>query len=170
MISCVFIFLTRLGRYAAACVILTACGKTESPTASTSASSNTKGSKAMPMDRLEWNLKTLVGAYQQSGHTNPKWDEAVTGALTEFARSHCGLTKSNEDVSAIISNQCKTATEAGCDDPMVQYLHIRFCKSQSESEKAFAEAYIAAAQEMEKSSYPNIRKSLRVATGDAAIR
>jgi hypothetical protein len=110
------------------------------------------------MDRLEWNLKTLLGAYQQSGHTNTKWDEAVKGAFTEFARSHCGLAESNEKSSAIISNNCRTAMEAGCDDPMVRYLHIRFCMSQSESKKTFADAFSAAAQELEKSSYPSIRK------------
>jgi hypothetical protein len=110
------------------------------------------------MDRLAWNMKTLVEAYQQCGHTNPKWDESVKSALTEFARSHCGLAESNEDVGGIISNKCVTAVEAGCDDPMVRYLHIRFCMSQSESAKAFADAFSAVAQEMEKSSYPSIRK------------
>ena len=53
--------------------------------------------------RLKWNLKTLVNAYQKAGHTNPKWDEPATRALTEFARVRAQCAESKEAWGWIIA-------------------------------------------------------------------
>lgn len=108
--------------------------------------------------RLTWNLKTLVEAYEKAGHTNPKWDEPAKRALTEFARSRSQCTESNEAWTLIIFTNCITATDAGCDDPMIRYLYIRFCMNQANSAQAFTDAYYQTAKDMQKSMYPPVRK------------
>lgn len=139
-----------VGLYTAACLIVVACNKT-------GASKKPSPEAALPT-RLDWNFKTLVDAYQKAGHTNPKWDEPAKRALTELARSRSRCTESNEAWGLIISTNCIAAMDAGCDDPMIRYLYIRFCMNQTNSPKAFADAFCETALEMEKSSYPNIRK------------
>lgn len=108
--------------------------------------------------RLTWNLKTLVEAYQQAGHTSPKWDEPAKRALTEFARTRSQCTESNEAGGQIIATNCSTAVDAGCDDPMIRYLYIRYCMNQTNSAKAFGDAFCKVAQDINQSSYPSIRK------------
>jgi len=113
---------------------------------------------ALVQQRFEWNYKTLVEPYEKAGHTSPKWDEPAKHALTEFARSRSQCVESNEAWGLIISTNCSAAMDAGCDDPMIHYLYIRFSMSQTNSTQAFADAFCTTALEMEKSSYPNIRK------------
>ncbi len=108
--------------------------------------------------RLAWNLKTLVDPYQKVGHTNPKWDEPAKRALTEFARVRSQCIESNEAWGWIISTNCTAASDAGCDDPMVNYLFIKFTMAQTNSSKKFLDAYYKVALDMQTSSYPTIRK------------
>jgi len=108
--------------------------------------------------RLTWNLKTLVDAYQKAGHTNPKWDEPAKRALTEFARVRSQCTESNESWGWIIATNCESAVQAGCDDPMVKYLFIRFALDQTNSKEVFLKAYCQTAKDMQKSAYPPVRK------------
>ena len=61
--------------------------------------------------RLTWNLKTLVEAYEKAGHTSPKWDEPAKRALTEFARTRSKSTESNEAWGLIISTNCIAAVD-----------------------------------------------------------
>ena len=63
------------------------------------------------MPSLEWNLKTLVDAYDQDGHSNPRWDETAKRALTELARARSRSTETNEDWALIISNNCTAAVD-----------------------------------------------------------
>lgn len=108
--------------------------------------------------RLAWNLKTLVEAYDKAGHTNPKWDEPAKRALTEFARTRSQCTESNEAWGFIICSNCIVAVDAGCDDPMVRYLFTRFSMDQTNSTRAFTDAFCQVAQDMQKSTYPPVRK------------
>jgi hypothetical protein len=137
-----------IGSCVASFLIVAGCKKTDA--------SKTLPSEAGPSTRLDWNLKTLVDAYQKAGHTNPKWDEQARSALTEFARNRSRSTAPNEASRLIISNNCAAAVETGCDDPMVRYLYNRYC--QTGSKQALADALCKGAQEMEQSSYPSIRK------------
>ena len=140
----------RGGLCAAIGLIFVACNKTDA--------TKKPAPEAAPLTRLEWNLKTLVDAYQKAGHTNPKWDEPAKRALTEFARTRSQGTESNEAWGWIISTNCIAATDAGCDDPMIRYLYNRFSMNQTNSSKAFADAFYGCAQGLEQSSYPGIRK------------
>lgn len=138
-----------IGLCPAAGLIFVACNKTDA--------SKSPG-ETMPLTRLDWNLKILVEAYQKSGHANPKWDVPAERALTEYANARSQTTESNENWGAIISNNCSAALEAGCDDPMIHLLHVRFGMDQTGSRQSFAEAFRVAALDMEASPYPDILK------------
>jgi hypothetical protein len=43
--------------------------------------------EAVKQTRLDWNVKRLVGAYQDIGSTDSDWDGFATNALLAFARS-----------------------------------------------------------------------------------
>ena len=110
---------------------------------------------AADRSRLKWSLSTTVEVYKKAGHTNPEWDEPAEAALTEFAR--VGALASDEDALSVLSNNCTIAISAGCDDPMIQYLHLRF-PTDDISKAKLTEAYGRLAPEMEGSAYPKIRK------------
>jgi tetratricopeptide (TPR) repeat protein len=129
----------------AVCLVLASCGKKISP----------QEAKQL---RLDWNLKTLVDVYQKSGNTDPKWDEPAKNALTEFARSRSNALDPDEDSAQIIRTNCTAAIKAGCDDPLVNYLFIKYAMSQTNSAKGFTDAMCKTADAMQQSSYPPIRK------------
>ena len=126
---------------------VTACKKTTAPT-----------SVAAKQSRLDWNLKTTVGAYQEIGNTDPKWDESATNALAEFAASRSQSFAPDEDWTTIIRTNCDAAVQAGCDDPMIRYLYIKFSMSETNTPQTFAAAFCKTADDMQQSSYPAIRK------------
>lgn len=139
-----------IGAYVVACLVFAACSKT--------GLSKKISPEAAKESRLDWNLKTTVGAYQEIGNTDPKWDEAATNALAEFAKSRSQSFAPDEDWTTIIRTNCDTAVQAGCDDPLIRYLYIRFCMSQTNGPQDFAKAFYGVAHDIQKSSYPNIRK------------
>jgi hypothetical protein len=143
------ICLTRLGMGAVAALLIAGCGKAHPPTAAETG--------AAERSRLKWNLANSVEAYKTAGHTNPAWDEPVKAALTEFARARAQDIVPGEDSDSVISNNCAAAVEAGCHDPLVRYLNLRFSMNGVPTTKAAA-AYIQVAQEMEAGSYADIRK------------
>jgi hypothetical protein len=112
----------------------------------------------LKQQRLVWNLKTLVEPYEQAGFTNPKWDTAAKLALTEFAHARSNVLETNEPWALIIATNTATAVQAGCKDPMVTYLYIKFAMNQTNSKEAFTEAFYKTASDVDKSSYPAIRK------------
>jgi hypothetical protein len=129
---------------------LAACHKTDR-----SASPLSKNGKEY---RLEWNLNTLVAAYEKAGHKSSAWDEMAKRALTEFARSRSLVTGTNEDAALIISSSVLSATRAGCDDPLVHYLYIRYAMEQTNSREAFTSEFCQTAKDMDNSGYPGVRK------------
>jgi len=143
---------------------LTACKKTTAPASSainqtgTLQTSPVLSAEEITQQRLAWNLKTLVEPYEHAGYTNPKWDEAAKLALTEFARSRAKVMDTNESWSEIISTNAAAAIRSGCNDPMINYLFIKFAMDQTNSKEAFVEAFGAMAEAMNSSSYPPIRK------------
>jgi hypothetical protein len=114
--------------------------------------------KELKQQRLAWNMKTLVDAYHQAGFTDPRWDAFAEAALTEFAQARADVTPTNEPWADIISTNVAAAVEAGCTDPMVNYLYIKFAMDQSNTKEAFADAFIKVAKALNTSSYPAIRK------------
>jgi hypothetical protein len=141
--------LTVIGFFVGLSVFLTGCG-------ANSAKKITP--EAAQTNRLDWNIKTLVTAYQNIGNTDSKWDEPAVRALTEFARTRARVADLYEPVGEIITTNCAAAIDAGCDDPMVRYLYIKYCMSQTNSPKAFSDAFNDVESKMQQSQYPAIRK------------
>lgn len=77
-----------------------------------------------PMDRLDWNLQTLVQVYLSGGHRDPAWDENATNALVKFALIRSDGNRTPDD-DKILGDYCRTAVLQGCQDPVILYLHTR---------------------------------------------
>jgi hypothetical protein len=110
-------------------------------------------------DVLKWNLTTLQDGYASAGHKNPKWDKDAEEALTDFARSKTASDDESEVLFDLVGEAAGSATAAGCDDPMIRYLHARYApenKTRSFNERQ--EQYRSAAGNLENSAYPAIRK------------
>jgi hypothetical protein len=59
----------------------------------------------------------------------------------------------------IIETNCDAAIAAGCDDPIISYLYVRFSLAHQDISKgALAESFSRAAQKINLSSYPDVRK------------
>ena len=74
-------------------------------------------------ERLEWDRKTLAGAYDRLGKKDPRWDELARHALDLAARRITG------QVEPVVTNDmiheaAKKAVDAGCDDPLVRYFDV----------------------------------------------
>jgi peroxiredoxin len=137
----------------------TSCKKANPPAPNTTNETKTAISPAEERQRrLAWNLKTLVEPYEHAGYTNAKWDDFAKLALIEFARARAIMFDTNEPWAEIISTNAAAAVQAGCDDPMVDYLFVKFSLNQTNSSKTFADAFYKVAMNMQKSSYPAIRK------------
>lgn len=114
--------------------------------------------EALRQARLDWNLKTLVTAYQNAGNSDAEWDGPATRALTEFAQLRAGTADPGDPGAEIISTNCSAAINAGCKDPMVRYLYIKFSMNQSNTPQAFLDAFTDDERDMQESDYPPIRK------------
>jgi hypothetical protein len=109
--------------------------------------------------RLEWNLKTTVGAYEAVGKKNSKWDKAAKAALTEFARARSGALATNEPSGRIIADNLNTAMAAGCDDPLIEYLYVRYGGESAGDAKDRVTELVKVATTMQFGfNYPPIRK------------
>jgi hypothetical protein len=107
---------------------------------------------------LAWNLKTTVGAYDKVGVKSAQWDEPARKCLTAFAHSRSAEPGSSEPWPKIISTNAAAAVDAGCTDPMVNYLFIRFAMPSITTKEDLFKSYYATAQAMNGSSYPAVRK------------
>ena len=114
--------------------------------------------KAGRQRRLQWNLDTLVGDYEQHGHHDAKWDSSARVALETFARMRVTGT-ADEKLISDLGLAAKSAVTNGCDDPMIKYLYARFVPlPQNHTSQDHAELYRSAAEAMSQSERPPIRK------------
>jgi len=106
-------------------------------------------------ERYEWHRRTLGEAYEKVGRKDAKWDRPAREAMELAARMFSG------QVDPIISSDevaraAKVAIDAGCDDPLVVYLHARAGRRESDEEmrqfKGVARAFGA-------SRYPAVRRA-----------
>jgi hypothetical protein len=117
--------------------------------------------KGILTPRQRWNLKTTVGAYEQFGQRDPKWDAAAIEALETFALSR-GMPL-DEEVAAMQRRMGLASDKVrsfGCSDPMIHYLWLRFNRFRfpnSMSDFGGSE-YGRCAQQLAKSGYPPVRK------------
>lgn len=110
------------------------------------------------IDRMvQFNRRTMADAYEKVGKKNPKWDKHARDAM-ELATQNF----SNQDTPHAQPKDIREATQkalsAGCNDPMIIYLHYRFADSKAtpgEVERGF----MRSAMLMQTSGYPPIRKA-----------
>lgn len=146
-----------MGLFTAGCfVFLAVTGCTRK--ADSTAPSPKLSAEDAKQQRLAWNLKTTVEAYDKVGDGNSVWDEPARRALTEFARVRAQSTESDEPWGQIIATNCNAAIAAGCRDGMISYLHARCSLDSQISSKEVADEYCKAAIALKESSYPAVRK------------
>jgi hypothetical protein len=121
-------------------------------------------------ERLEWNRRTLQGAYDKVGKKSPKWDKAAHEAM-ELAARMFSLQIEPAIQPAEIYKPAKTAVDAGCDDTMVVYLSNRFAFGPDHpGEKEAIRRMKASAKALAASQYPAIRRAMTLqVAGDYAI-
>ncbi len=108
-------------------------------------------------DPLAWNRRTLADAYRKHGRKGEAWDDAALEALEAFAqqRAKTGMTNAAERMASFT----RKAIEAGCPDPMINYLGLRVLHGGwDEADKARAQRYREVAEALDGSEYPAIRK------------
>ncbi len=106
---------------------------------------------------LAWNLKTTVEAYNKVGTKNAVWNDSARKCLIAFSHSRAGDSP-NEPWNVVVSTNAAAAVEAGCNDPMITYLYIRFALPQTNSKVEFATRLYETANAINASSYPVVRK------------
>jgi len=113
---------------------------------------------AIDPERLAYNLRTTVEAYEKVGRKNPKWDADSKGCLTAFAR----IRSTTNGAIGEFRNELRTIlprlAEATCDDPMIRYLYLRYVFTDAHSAGENAAAMGELATTIQKSDYPDIRK------------
>jgi hypothetical protein len=108
---------------------------------------------------MKWNLDTLAGNYDSIGRRNPKWDKDAEEALTRFARIRSGPNNDPETQFDLIGFSARSAVEAGCDDPMIRFLYLRYAPRNTTLALAEQQKeYRSLAKDMESSAYLPVRK------------
>ena len=119
---------------------------------------------------LEWNRFTSVEEYKRSGKTHATWDAHALAAIEAYAqaRSTPSDSEPKPEIIAEIGREASAAVTAGCDDPLVRYLHARYAMilKPGMTDAILAESYGTVAKAMESMPYSPLRKayaSLRAA-------
>ncbi len=118
-------------------------------------------------DLLDWNRRTVVGAYERAGKKDPRWDGLARDALEALARHWSRVTGpvvTSEQVHALVVK----AMDAGCDDPMVSYAFARTSNGANyPGVDSIIERHVTAAAALEDSEYPAFRRAnALIAAGD----
>jgi len=118
-------------------------------------------------ERLKWNLATLPGDYESHGHRNPVWDKDAEDALKKFAEIRVRPEDDLEVRADLVGFSAESAVNAGCDDPLIKYLHCRYAPGNSaKTLPQQQDEFRLAAKDLEKSGYSPVRKFY--ANADAA--
>lgn len=120
------------------------------------------GARKQPKDaeaRFRWNTRTLVAEYEAIGRRSPKWDGPANKALGMLARGRSYGPNFDTNFWQVVHDSCQEAVSAGCDDPLIRYVHTRYVIGPaSRASKETAPQYIDAARQMRESKYSDIRK------------
>lgn len=109
--------------------------------------------------RLQWNLRTTVRQYEKTGQHNPKWDVPAKEALTLYARWRSAAASQSDDLARQIGARCQEALVAGCPDPLVLYVCVRFVVNQpGHTDNEIAAAHRQMAAGLKASRYDSLRK------------
>jgi hypothetical protein len=116
---------------------------------------------ASPEYIREWNWFSTVADYQRIGRTNAAWDADALDALERY----CDVRLVVQDSAALAAMQKRSgdaaakAIAAKCDDPLIEYIHIRYILSQRNTTPLqIGELYATCAEHFEQTDYASIRK------------
>jgi hypothetical protein len=73
----------------------------------------------------EWALNEYLGAYERHGQRDPAWDDTVKDLLTDYAHRRVFQTPAEGREGQQLAADLREAMAAGCQDPLVRYLHLR---------------------------------------------
>jgi hypothetical protein len=106
-------------------------------------------------ERREWLKQTLSAAYERCGRKSPRWDAAAREAL-QAAEDFFYRTP---DAERRAWRAARAAHNAGCDDPLIQYLYVALADDAGnvpQPEQRRLSRDVAAA--MGRSAYPAVRR------------
>jgi hypothetical protein len=107
--------------------------------------------------RLAWESRTTLEAYDRIGNKDPRWDGAVRDALILNAKFLAG--DCTDTCEGGLKAAFQRAQSVGCTDPLVAYFGIRLgCYPPGISPLDLANRYASAAEHLKNSEYPVIRK------------
>jgi len=114
------------------------------------------------LDRLQWNRRTLQGAYDKIGKKDPRWDEPARKALDlagqMFSRQYEPIV-----LNAEVHVEAKKAVDAGCHDALILYLYARTSVGKDSPGPAeYARRLDAAAVAMAASAYSPYRRAVAI--------
>ena len=116
---------------------------------------NPEARRKRKRETLAWNQKTLVGAYDKVGKKDPRWDGLAREALELMARNVSKVSDKPTPLSEVRA-ALKKAVDAGCDDPLIVFNHVRYDPGKGEAQdRALADAV----ERMLQSGYPSVRKA-----------
>ncbi len=110
-------------------------------------------------DLFAWNQRTLAGAYEKVGKKDPRWDKPAREALEAAARFFSKQTDPPAKLEDVYA-PARKALDAGCDDPLILYLHARASyKPHDPGEEELGRRFTTAAAALEASAYPPFRRA-----------
>ena len=107
---------------------------------------------------LTWNLYTLIGAHDRAGFTNVLWDGPADAALIEYAKVRARMESTNPAFRRIIFTNASAAIQAGCGDPMLKYLALRYSPQDLHDYQDLASKFFEIAKAIHRTTYPSLRK------------
>jgi len=101
----------------------------------------------------------FLGTYERGHHKDPRWDAAARRALEAQAmewHAHDGQTEDEQDAIFAAGHE---AIDAGCDDPVVQYVYARSLANAGFADHAFHDLIIGAARAMATENAPPLLRA-----------
>lgn len=137
------------------------------------------GSPAIPQDlermarwrrgHREWNRETIRGAYERVGRRDPRWDEPALEAMDLAARMF-SRDVDPETTVPDVHRPARAAIDAGCDDPMIAYLHVRTTFGPDGPGPAgLARRLVEVAEELAASDYPAFQRAVALQVAGSRV-
>jgi hypothetical protein len=110
-------------------------------------------------DKLAWNQRNLIGAYDKVGKKDARWDKPARESLDAAARFF-GFALDPQTKLEQIYAPAKRAIDAGCDDPLILYLYARSSYLPNyPGPEELERRYTVAAAAMERGSYAPLNRA-----------
>ena len=116
--------------------------------------------------------RTLKDAYDKIGKRDPKWDESARGAL-DLRRPHPRRTRMSARRRKLryVDDHVNKAIQAGCDDPMLLYLHTRtFRVDEGHTAEEVVQSIVTAAEKLRDSKYSSYHRMTALRSAASVLR